>query len=116
LWFAELFADPIFADAARFAVRTVGGGVRTVGEGVCARVGTVAAGEGVCALVARKATGAWAGAVGGASVTEAFFENRFGVRRIISGFGAVSERTTRRVFALAAEPWVVPAPWYMRGG
>ena len=116
LWFAELFADPIFADAARFAVRTVGGGVRTVGEGVCARVGTVAAGEGVCALVARKATGAWAGAVGGASVAEAFFENRFGVRRIISGFGAVSERTTRRVFALAAEPWVVPAPWYMRGG
>ena len=59
LWFAELFADPIFADTARFAVRTVGGGVRTVGEGVCARVGTVAAGEGVCALVARKATGAW---------------------------------------------------------
>ena len=87
LWFAELFADPIFADTARFAVRTVGGGVRTVGEGVCARVGTVAAGEGVCALVARKATGAWAGAVGGASVAEAFFENRFGVR----GF-PVSER------------------------
>lgn len=116
LWFAELFADPIFADAARFAVRTVGGGVRTVGEGVCARVGTVAAGEGVCALVARKATGAWAGAVGGASVAEAFFDNRFGVRGIISGFGAVSERTTRRVFALAAEPWAVPAPWYMREG
>jgi hypothetical protein len=111
LRFAELFADPIFADAARFAVRTVGGGVRTVGEGVCARVGTVA-GEGVCALVARKATAAWAGAVGGASVAESFFGNRFGVL----GFGAVSERATTRVFALAAEPWAVPAPWYMREG